>query len=388
MGFNDGFARVGNIAGLLNNFATQFSEAQKNRRDEERQKRLDELSMQREDRMQKQDIFSNQLAARREGLIPVSEEEKTGLLQEQQPDFMGPKQPENPWASMGYKQDPGAIKRKELEVQKAQNELDLDDPKNPQAMAKAQSLRSIAERMAPGSGGLVKDGLSLRQLKDLEGGLLQDYVQSQGRMREKQTEAKSQTGLTEGQKAVDKDYAKHYNSFVSTGRNNAVNSIDKLKKLAAEVEQDTGFGEAGGGKIASILPDVLRSSTAIQRRDDARNFANKTLKELFGGQLSDAERESAAREFWNDRLDNKSNAERLWGKIKELEDNLASQEQQANTYEKSGTLKNFRSEPSQRISPADETKAPQDEQAAAGLPPEKKKRLEELRAKKEKGLLN
>lgn len=151
----------------------------------------------------------------------------------------------------------------------------------------------------------------------------------------------NETGLTKGQEAVDKDYAKHFNTFTQQGRNNAINSIEKLKKLQQDVAKDTGFGEAGGGRIASLLPDAARSSLAIERRDDAFNFANKTLKELFGGQLSDAEREAAAREFWNDKLDNASNAKRLAGKIKELEDNLRTQTAKAEYFNQAGTLKGF-----------------------------------------------
>lgn len=151
----------------------------------------------------------------------------------------------------------------------------------------------------------------------------------------------SEEGLSEGQKAVDKDYAKEYNKFTASGKNNAANTIEKLEKLQKEVAADTGFGEAGGTRFP--IPDMLRSRLAIERRDDARNFANKTLKELFGGQLSDAEREAAAREFWNDNLDNESNAERLKGKIKELKDNLIAQTAKAAYYEKEGTLQNFNS---------------------------------------------
>lgn len=149
--------------------------------------------------------------------------------------------------------------------------------------------------------------------------------------------------LSEGEKAVDKDYAKKYTKYTATGRNNAINTIDKLEALAKEVAADTGFGESGGGRIASLLPDAMRSRTAVERRDDARNFANKTLKELFGGQLSDGEREAAAREYWNDSLDNESNAKRLMGKIKELRDNVASQDAQAEYYEKNRTLQGFAS---------------------------------------------
>lgn len=155
-------------------------------------------------------------------------------------------------------------------------------------------------------------------------------------------EAKT-TPLTKGLEAADKEYGKQYVNYTKSGRTNAINTIEKLKQLQMEVAQDTGFGEAGGTRFP--IPDMFRSRLAIERRDDARNFANKTLKELFGGQLSDGEREAAAREYWNDDLDNESNAKRLMGKIKELEDNVRAQDAQAQFFQENGTLAGFQYTP-------------------------------------------
>lgn len=144
--------------------------------------------------------------------------------------------------------------------------------------------------------------------------------------------------VTKGQVKVDEDYAKDYNKFTSKGRSNAIAAITKLEALATEMEADVGFGEAGGGRFADVMPDVLRSRDAIRRRDDTRNAANTTLKELFGGQLSDAEREAAAKEYYNDALDNETNAKILRRKIGELRSNVVNQTDKADYYEQHGTL--------------------------------------------------
>jgi hypothetical protein len=180
----------------------------------------------------------------------------------------------------------------------------------------------------------------LDQKAALARGQFEESMAKQADANIRQQLAQAPLNLTPGQKKVDESYAKDYNTFTATGRNNAANTIDKLVELQKEVAADTGFGEAGGTRLP--IPDMLRSRLAIERRDDARNFANKTLKELFGGQLSDGEREAAAREFWNDDLDNKSNAKRLAGKIQELKDNLVSQTAKAQYYEDNGTLQGFK----------------------------------------------
>lgn len=148
-------------------------------------------------------------------------------------------------------------------------------------------------------------------------------------------------GYSEGQKAVDKDYAKHYNTFTQKGAVNAKTAIDRLEGLADEMEADTGLFESGGGRFASELPDALRSRDAIRRRDQAKNFANTTLKELFGGQLSDAEREAAAKEYYNDALGNAENAKIIRAKIAQLRDSYNTEVAKAKYYENNGTLQGF-----------------------------------------------
>jgi len=158
-----------------------------------------------------------------------------------------------------------------------------------------------------------------------------------------EAEAKNQRmgAYTKGQEQVDKDYAKHYNTFTQKGAVNVKTAIDRLEALASEMEKDKGFGEAGGGRFASVLPDALRSRDAIRRRDQARNFANTTLKELFGGQLSDAEREAAAKEYYNDALGNAENAKILRDKIAQLKDAYNTELAKAQHYEREKTLSNF-----------------------------------------------
>jgi hypothetical protein len=143
--------------------------------------------------------------------------------------------------------------------------------------------------------------------------------------------------LSPGQKKVDEDYAKRYNDFISKDKNNTINTLNKMDALASELEKDKGLIQSGGGRT-SVLPDVLRFSDSIRRRDEARNYANASLKELFGGQLSDAEREAAANEYYNDKLSNEENAKLLRTQMKKLEDNLRTKTEQANYFKKYQTL--------------------------------------------------
>ncbi len=168
-----------------------------------------------------------------------------------------------------------------------------------------------------------------------------ELIQSQ--IRKNNAEAgKPGFNISDGQKAVDKDYAKDYNNFTQKGAVNASAAIDGLETLATELEGDVGFGEAGGGRIASVLPDAMRSRDAIRRRDSARNFANTTIKELFPGAVSDSEREAAAKSFYNDSLDNKENAKILRAKIAQFRAAHQQEAAKAKHYEQYGTLIGFK----------------------------------------------
>lgn len=140
--------------------------------------------------------------------------------------------------------------------------------------------------------------------------------------------------------ALDKDYAKDFNDFTTKGAVNSRKGIEKLKLLSAELKGKTGFFDAGGGR-ASILPDAMRNQDSIRIREAARNAANTTLKDLFGGQLSDGERIAASQEYYNDKLDNKANADILDAKVAQLEENYKNQIGKASYFKQNGTLKGY-----------------------------------------------
>ena len=151
--------------------------------------------------------------------------------------------------------------------------------------------------------------------------------------------------LSKAQESVDREYGKHYAKFSGKGAVNAKVAIERLEGLADEMEKDQGPLESGGGRFAEYMPDALRSRDAIRRRDQARNFANTTLKELFGGQLSDGERIAAAKEYYIDSQDNKTNAKVIRDKVEALKLSYQNEVNRARYYETAGTIVGFEGTP-------------------------------------------
>ena len=96
--------------------------------------------------------------------------------------------------------------------------------------------------------------------------------------------AKSTGGATEGRKALDKDYAKDYNDWTSTGRSNLDKNLERLKNAKLALQNDDSLT----GAIRGLTPDWLRNLTnekAITTRDDVRAAAQGALKATLGAQF-------------------------------------------------------------------------------------------------------
>lgn len=166
--------------------------------------------------------------------------------------------------------------------------------------------------------------------------------------KEKALLAKSNGGQSEGQKKVDQDYAKHYNNFTGKGRANALQTIKQLEELQAELDKESkNIFQSGGGRLTSMMPDMVRTTDSLRWKSEIPAKANLVLKELFGGQLSDGERESESKTYYNDLLSPADNSRVLSKKIQTLKDQLTSETAKARFFRDKGTLNNFNFEDTQ-----------------------------------------
>lgn len=233
-------------------------------------------------------------------------------------------------------------------LDEAANKVGLEDEKfqreNDPNSEETVLARTLAGKMAPGvdfskmTARQINEKIpSLQKIYEIE--LRRQEVQSQA------ADRKMALGLkaNEGQKALDKDYAKDYNDFTGGGNTKALDAIQKLKDWRAKLaSEDKEWFGAGGGPIAGSLPDMLRDEESIAMRDNIVSVANSALKATFGGQgLTDSERRALANEFYNDKLSPKANLEIMDRKISELESARSAQEYKAKYFQKGSTLEGF-----------------------------------------------
>lgn len=200
----------------------------------------------------------------------------------------------------------------------------------------------------------IKMGMNAEQAKALTADKFKTYSPALEKMysieqaklaRQDALNAKKQEKLSlasKGQEAVDKDYAKDYNEFSGGGATKANDAISKLKGYEAQLKNDNGLIQSGGGPISGSLPDMFRTQSSIAQRDNIVSVANSALKATFGGQLSDGERKALANEFYNDKLSNEENLKIIGRKIQELQNGVDTQKQKSRYFEQNGSLTGFR----------------------------------------------
>lgn len=169
----------------------------------------------------------------------------------------------------------------------------------------------------------INDNLSAAQLKTMypSGDLADDFLKMDALRANKIALAEAKKdAISAGEKAVDKNFAEDYNNYTQGGLSRAADDINNLKEMRKVVEQESkSMISAGGGPISGSLPDALRSEKSIAIRDNIIKTANTALKATFGGNLSNDERQAAAKEFYNDKLGPEENLKIMDSKIKELE---------------------------------------------------------------------
>lgn len=219
-----------------------------------------------------------------------------------------------------------------------------------EADAKARKLGLLLQAAKEGFNIDDAGAISESETGKIDRQLERDYKKSV--IEKNKADAKKKSGggllgpLTPGETAVDKAYGKEYVDFTTKGINSG-STIEKIEQLANDMEatgasKDELLALDEGGALANIAPDFFKSRKMIKERDQARNFANTTLKELFGGQLSDAEREAAAKEYYNEALPREENIKIMRQKVAEIKRAYEAKRAKAKHFEERGTLKGFK----------------------------------------------
>lgn len=148
----------------------------------------------------------------------------------------------------------------------------------------------------------------------------------------------STSGLTPGQQATDKAFAKEYVQFKATGGIADVQKgINQLKTVLNALETEPNIT----GKYVGVQPDIMQSFTnprALAVKEQALEVAQRNLRLVLGAQFTQKEGDALIKRVYNDRLPASENVSRIKNLITQIENAAMAKQSASDYFEEHGTL--------------------------------------------------
>ena len=185
-------------------------------------------------------------------------------------------------------------------------------------------------RDASGSGGTYKEvgGNLVRVMPD---GTVQEVY-------------KGKPSFTPGETAVDKAYAKTYESdIVSGGLADAEKNLAALRSVQGTLKDKNGPNLTG--PILGRLPDIVTAFTnpdAVNMRDRVEEVVQRNLRVILGAQFTNEEGKRLIARAYNPALSEEQNAQRIGALVSAMDQALQAKKGAAAYFEQNGTLRGFK----------------------------------------------
>lgn len=141
---------------------------------------------------------------------------------------------------------------------------------------------------------------------------------------------------TTGAKAVDRDYAKEYNEWTTTGRATYNKNMKRLQdSMNVLKESQAGWGMASG-PITNMTPKFLKPDQLNALEQNVRGAAMGALKATLGAQFTEKEGERIMQVAYDPSLSEEENIKKVQLAIEELNDIAAANESKAKYFEDNG----------------------------------------------------
>lgn len=185
-------------------------------------------------------------------------------------------------------------------------------------------------REASGSGGTYKEvgGNLVRVMPD---GTVQEVY-------------KGKPSFTPGETAVDKAYAKTYESdIVSGGLADAEKNLAALRSVQGTLKDKNGPNLTG--PILGRLPDIVTAFTnpdAVNMRDRVEEVVQRNLRVILGAQFTNEEGKRLIARAYNPALSEEQNAQRIGALVSAMDQALQAKKAASAYFEQNGTLRGFK----------------------------------------------
>lgn len=223
----------------------------------------------------------------------------------------------------------------------ANQEMQKEDPNSPIS----KRMREITKPMLSKLGITMPEGMSYSEIENnfpqfTKMFNIQAATEERKEAREQRDYEKSEK-QTEGQKQLDKDFAKHYNEWESSGRSTYNKNLKRLEDSKKSLEN----ASLVSGRIVGSLPKILRTEEGKRIQQDVQAAAQGSLKATLGAQFTEKEGERIMNMAYDPSLSAEENIRKIDMAIDEIKSNAQSNEQRGKHFEQYGTLKGYSSSP-------------------------------------------
>jgi hypothetical protein len=202
----------------------------------------------------------------------------------------------------------------------------------------SQLAQSLAKKMAPS---IDFSKMTAQQINEKIPALKSIY-EGQIKIMEEHNKAmdrKAMLGLkgSEGQQAVDKDYAKDYNDWTSNGKPSLDKNLQSLEEARDALKTDPSLT----GGMTGVMGDRFTADRVLKQRQKVQSAVQNSLKATLGAQFTEKEGERILKNAYNEAASADTNTESLNKTIAQLRASAANNDQKSKYYEQHGSLRGF-----------------------------------------------
>jgi hypothetical protein len=225
-----------------------------------------------------------------------------------------------------------------------------------QAYGDAQAARDPKSQQSAFARKTVMDAYNMEVPESVSAIQLKGYFDKAPEMMKQKAQSlidltKEMRKPTEGQKTIDREFAKNISKWDGGEKAAFEKSVGKLRRARNILEKDKGALIGTSGRFEGRIPDIARSEQSIALREDSQSAVNSILKGTLGAQFTEKEGERIMNQQYNETLSPEENIRRIDATIKELESKAKTFDNKVKYFNDKRTVFGFE-EPKQNIKEA------------------------------------
>ena len=153
----------------------------------------------------------------------------------------------------------------------------------------------------------------------------------------------------EGEKTLDREFAKEYSEWSSTGKPDFDKNVAQLGRAVTILQSKKDATLGATGKWTALIPDKLRSGEDLAIQQDVEQAAVASLRAALGAQFTEKEGERIMKQSFDPILSEEENIRKILATIEKLTKIAQAKDKKASFFRENRTLQGMDMESSGKI---------------------------------------